>query len=149
MTLIMNFQGQIFRTLYPMNGVAGWHGTKGMWVNRMLGPLCELELTLSLVFQGHIFKKPLPKNGMADWHGTNGTWVNRMSDPFCDVELWPSPWLWPWIFKVKFWTVRISGMSVSIYMEWKGCDSIRCWTYYWPRVMTLTQVFMIKFQKAI
>ena len=30
--------------LYLRNGMADWHGTKGMWVNRMLHPLCDFQL---------------------------------------------------------------------------------------------------------
>ena len=29
---------------YPWSGVANWHGTKGMWVNRKSNPLCDFEL---------------------------------------------------------------------------------------------------------
>ena len=34
MTLILNFQGQILKKLYPCSGVVDWHRTKGMWVDR-------------------------------------------------------------------------------------------------------------------
>ena len=43
LTLTLDFQGQILKMLYLMNGRADWHGTKGMWVNRMLHPLCDFQ----------------------------------------------------------------------------------------------------------
>ena len=44
LTLTLDFQGQILKMLYLRNGGADWHGTKGMWVNRMLDPHCDFEL---------------------------------------------------------------------------------------------------------
>ena len=44
MTLTLDFQGQILKMLYLRNGRADWHGTKGMWVDRMLHPLCDFQL---------------------------------------------------------------------------------------------------------
>ena len=43
-TLTLDFQGQILKMLYLRNGMADWHGTKGMWVDRMLDPHCDFEL---------------------------------------------------------------------------------------------------------
>ena len=43
-TLTLEFQGQILKMLYLRNGRADWHGTKGMWVDRMLDPHCDFEL---------------------------------------------------------------------------------------------------------
>ena len=44
MSLALDFQGQILKMLYLRNGMADWHGTKGMWVDRMLHPLCNFQL---------------------------------------------------------------------------------------------------------
>ena len=44
MTLTLDFQGQILKMLYLKYGRADWHGTKGMWVDRMLHPLCDFQL---------------------------------------------------------------------------------------------------------
>ena len=85
-------------------------------------------MTLTLDFEGQIMKMMYLRNGMADWHGTKGMWVDRMLHTLCDFQLWPQPWPWPWIFKVKFWKSHISGMGWPIDMEWKGCESIECWT---------------------
>ena len=44
LTLTLDFQGQILKMLYLRNGRGDWHGTKGMWVDRMLHPLCGFQL---------------------------------------------------------------------------------------------------------
>ena len=56
--MTLNFQGQILKMLYLGNGRAEWHGTKGMWFDRMLDSLCDFEVTsrLTLDFQGQFFK---------------------------------------------------------------------------------------------
>ena len=44
LTLTLDFQGQVLKMLYLRNGRADWHGTKGMWIDRMLDPHCDFEL---------------------------------------------------------------------------------------------------------
>ena len=46
MTLTLDFQGQILKKKksYLRNGMADWHGTKGMWVDRMLDSHCDFKL---------------------------------------------------------------------------------------------------------
>ena len=44
MTWTLNFQRQILKLLYPWNGRVDQHGTKGMWVDRVLYLLCDLQL---------------------------------------------------------------------------------------------------------
>ena len=85
-------------------------------------------MTLTLCFQVQILKKPYSKNGRTDWLRMKGMWVYRKSDSICDFEFWPHPLLW--ILKVKFWKSSISRMGGLINMEWKGCESIGCWTHY-------------------
>ena len=132
LTLTLDFQDQILKMLYLRNGRADWHGTKRVWIERMLHPLCDFNLnstmTLTLDFQGQILKKSYLRNSMADWHGMKGMWVDRMLDPCCDFQRSPHPWLWPWIFKVKFWKRHISEMGWPIDMERKECESIEYWT---------------------
>ena len=43
LTSTLDFQGQILKMLYLKNGMADWHGMKGMWVDRMLAN-CDFEL---------------------------------------------------------------------------------------------------------
>ena len=44
MTFTWDFQDQMLKESYLRNGRAHWHGTKWMWIDRMLDPLCDLEL---------------------------------------------------------------------------------------------------------
>ena len=44
LTLTLDFQDQILKMLYLRNGKADWHGTKGMWVDKVLDPHCDFEL---------------------------------------------------------------------------------------------------------
>ena len=57
MTLTLDFQGQILEMLCLGNGRADWHGTKGMWVDRMLFLLCDLSDDFDLGFWRSDFKK--------------------------------------------------------------------------------------------
>ena len=41
MTFTLDFQGQNLKKSYLRNGMADWYGREGMWVDRMLHPLCE------------------------------------------------------------------------------------------------------------
>ena len=43
MTLTLDFQGQILKKSYLRNGMANWHRTKGMWVDRMFDPCCGFQ----------------------------------------------------------------------------------------------------------
>ena len=43
MTFTLDFQGQILKKSYLGNGMADWHGTKGMWVDSMLHLLCPFQ----------------------------------------------------------------------------------------------------------
>ena len=107
LTLTLDFQGQTLKMLYLRNGKADWHGTKGMWVDRMLHPLCDFQCSPHPWPWPWIFKvkfsKSYLRNGMTDWHGIKGMWVDRMLDPCCDFQCPPHPWPWPRIFKVKLW----------------------------------------------
>ena len=48
MTLTLDFHGQILKLLYLRNGGgADWHGTKEMWVDRMLDSHCDLNFDLT------------------------------------------------------------------------------------------------------
>ena len=43
MTLALDFQGHLMKMLYLRNGTADWHGTKGMSVDIMLDPYCDIQ----------------------------------------------------------------------------------------------------------
>ena len=86
---------------------------------------------------------------MADWHGINGMWVDRMWHPCCDSQCPRHPWPWPWIFMVKFWKCCISEMGWPIDMEWKGCESIGCYTHFVISTLTSTMTLTLDFQGQI
>ena len=106
------------------------------------------HLTLTLDFQGQILKMLYLRNGSANWHQMKKIWVDRMLDPHCDFELWPHPWPWPFIFKVKFWKSRNSGMGYSTDMEQKGCESTECWTHVVTFNFDLTHHFDLEFSTS-
>ena len=125
MTLTLDLQGHILKKSYLMNGMADWHGTKWMWVNRMLDPCCDFQCSplpwpWPWIFKVK-FRNVISQEIMADWHGMKGMWVDRMLDSHCDFKLWPHPWTWPWILKVKYWNRCNLGMGRSTNLEWKGC----------------------------
>ena len=109
LTLTLDFQGQTLKMLYLRNGKADWHGTKGMWVDRMLHPLCDFQCSPHPWPWPWIFKVKFKKKVISQkwddrfWHGIKGMWVDRMLDPCCDFQCPPHPWPWPRIFKVKHW----------------------------------------------
>ena len=74
MTLTLDFQGQILKMLYLRNGMADWHGTKAMWIDRMLHPLCDFEwpLDLDLGFSRSNFENAVSQ----EWEGRL-TWNKR------------------------------------------------------------------------
>ena len=71
-------------------------------------------------------------------------WLSLVSG-LCDLNLWSHPWLWPWIFKVKFWNSHISGMGGLIDMEQNGCELIGCWTPYVTLISHWSLIFKFKF----
>ena len=134
MTLTLDFQGQILNMLYLRNGRVDWHGTKGMWVDRMLHPLCDFQLWPQPWPWPWIFKVKFWKSRIS-WMG----WPIDMESKGCEsIKCWTHvvtfnfphhPWPWPWIFKVKFWKSLILWMGWLIDIDRKGCESIECWTY--------------------
>ena len=129
LTLTLDFQGQILKMLYIRNGIPSWHGTKGMWVDRIVTFKRDLTHELDPRFSRSSFEKGVTQELDARLTWNEGMWVDRMLDPHYDFELWPHPWPWPLIFKVKFWKSRNSGMGCPIDMERKGCESTECWTH--------------------
>ena len=80
MTLTVDFQGHILKKSYLGNGMADWHGTKGMWVDRMLDSHCDFKLSPHpwpwfWIFKVKVLKLLQLKNGRVDSHGMKGMWV--------------------------------------------------------------------------
>ena len=103
---------------------------------------------LDLGFSRSNFENVYLRNGRADWHGTKAMWIDRMLHPLCDCQHSPHPWPWPWIFKVKIWKSRISGMGWPIDMEWKGCESIGCYTHFVTLNVHFTHDLDLRFSRS-
>ena len=81
MTFTLDFQGQILKKSYLRNGMADWHGTKGMWVDRML----QLYFVTFNVHHTHDldlrFSRSNFENAVSqEWNGRltwNESYVNR------------------------------------------------------------------------
>ena len=136
LTLTLDFQGQILKMLYLGNGRADWHGTKGMWVDRMSHPLCDFQRSPHPWTWPWIFKVKFWKS-----HISGMGWPTDTELKGCEsIECWTHvvtfnvhlthPWPWSWIFKVKFWKCCIWGIGWPTDMERKGCESIGCYTLF-------------------
>ena len=80
MTLTLDFQGQISKKLYLRDGMADWHGTKGMWVDRMSDTCCDFQHSPQpwawpWIFLCKILKLLYLRNGKVDSLGMKGMWV--------------------------------------------------------------------------
>ena len=156
LTLTLDFQGQILKMLYLRNERADWHGTKGMWIDRMLHPLCDFQHSPHPWPWPWIFKVKFWKS-----HISGMGWPIDMELKGCEsIECWTHavtfnghltlshPWPLPWIFKVKFWKSRISGMGWPIDMERKGCESIGCYIYFVTFNVHLTHDLDLGFSRS-
>ena len=112
-----------------------WNRKIDLYHSKLYGIVQTSSYATSLSFHLHLgFSRSNLENLVSlEWErrltGTKGMWVHRMLHPLCDFQLRPQPWRWPWIFKVKFWKSSIPEMGWPIDMEWKGCESIECWTH--------------------
>ena len=134
MTLTLDFQGQILKKSYLRNGMADWHGTKGMWVDRMLHLLCDFECPPHPWPWPWIFKVKFWKCCISGMEWPIDMERKRCESIGCythfvtfniplthDLDLGFS--------KSNFGKSHISGMEWPIYMQLKGCESIECWTH--------------------
>ena len=131
MTLTLDFQGQILKILYLRNGRADWHGTKGIWVDRILDPHCDLELRphpwpWPLIFKVKCWKSHNSGMGVPinmERKGYESIWCYTYCVTLSyDLDIG--------IFKVKFWNNCIPGMGGPINAEQKGYESIGCYAYF-------------------
>ena len=128
MTFTLDFQGQILKKSYLRNGMADWHGMKGMWIDRVLHPLCVFQHSPHPWPWPWIFKVKFWKS-----HISGMVWPIDMELKGCEsIECWTHAATSNvhLIFKVKIWKSRISGMGWPIDMEGKGCESIGCYTHF-------------------
>ena len=92
LTLTLDFQGQILKMLYLRNGMADWHGTKGMWVDRMLDSHCDFRLWPHPWPWPWIFKvKYWNCCNLGVGGSTHLEWKGYELDMMLDAQ-----WDWPW-----------------------------------------------------
>ena len=116
-------------------------------------PTFDVPLTHDLDFG---FSRSNFEQGVSqEWvgHRIKVMWIDRMLDPCCDFQCPPHTWLWPSIFKVKFWKSCISGMGGPIDMEWKRVWVDRmlhplCDFQIWPQPWPWPWIFKVKFWKS-
>ena len=131
LTLTLTFQGQILKMLYLRNGTADWHGTTGMWVDRMLDPHCDFELwphqwPWPLTFKVKFWKCRISwMGGLIDMErkgcesiGCQTHIVTLNCDRTNDLD-----------FQGQILKICISRMWGQIDMARKGCESIGCYTH--------------------
>ena len=135
LTLTLDFQGQFFKMLYLRNGRADWHGTRGMWIDRMLHPLCDFQRSPHPWPWPWIFKVKFWKS-----HISGMGWPIDMELKGCEsIECWTHAVTFNvhlthdlnlGFSRSNFKKSRISGMGWPIHMERKGCESIGCYIYF-------------------
>ena len=98
MTLTLDFQGQILKKSNLRNGMADWHGTKGMWVDRMLHSHCDFKLWPHPWPWPWIFKVKYCNLGMGG--STHIKWKGCELDMMLDAQ-----WDWPWVHDHGAWQI--------------------------------------------
>ena len=92
MTLTLDFQGQILKKSYLSNGMADWHGTKGMWVDRMLDSHFDFKLWPHQWLSPWIIKvKYWNCCNLGMGGSTHLEWKGCELDMMLDAQ-----WDWPW-----------------------------------------------------
>ena len=143
LTLTLDFQGQVLKMLYLRNGRVDWHGTKGMWVHRILDPHCDFELWPHPWPWPLIFKVKL--------------WKSRNSGMGCPIDMeqkgCESTEYWTHVVTLKFDLTHdldlefsASNFEIAVSQEWEGRSSwnerdMSWWGVIptlWPWAMTLT-----------
>ena len=125
-SLAHNLDLGISRLNFQWKGQLTW--TKGMWLDRILNPLYDLELwphprpwpwTFNINFWNCHFQE---WKGWLMWNKRDTSWEGLLFDLEYNPDLGS--------FKVKFSSSCISGMGRPIVFKQKECGSIRCWTHY-------------------
>ena len=102
LTLTLDIQGQILKMLYLRNGRGDWHGTKGMWVDRMLYPLCDFQL----------WPQPWPW----PWIFKVKFWKSRISGMG-----WPIDTGWKGCESIECWTHAVTFPSpMTLALDFQG-----------------------------
>ena len=129
MTLTLNFQGQIWNSLYLSKMV--WLPRNEMQTYRLISrpqmwpSSLTLDMTLTLNFQGQIWNSLYLSQKWSDCQETKCKHIDWSQDLKCDHRVWPWTWPWPWIFKVKYGIGYISAKNGPIATKRKANTSIK------------------------
>ena len=119
MTLTLDLQGQILKMLHLRNGRADWHGTKGMWVDRILDSHCDFEPWPHSWPWHRIFKANFLNSCIS---GTGGQ-INMERKGYESIGCYTVPSMWPWAMTLTLdFEGQISKREGRLTWEWKRCE---------------------------
>ena len=136
---------KIWKKKYLRNDRVHWHGMKGMWIDRMLDPLCELELwPWTWIFKVKFWISCIGgMGGLTDmewkWCESIGCWtsyviMNYVLDLACSRP-----------------NIEIAMSQDWIDVEWEECQSIslpQCDLKLGPHPSPWAWIFKVKFGKT-
>ena len=123
LTLTLNFQGQVWNSLYLGQKWSDCHeinkqtyqlNSKASNVTTGLDLGCDLDLEFSRSNLESAISRP--KTVRLPWNKKQTYWTLCLK---CDHQIWPSPWPWSWILKVKYGICYISAKNGLIAMKQK------------------------------
>ena len=156
LTLTLDFQGQIFKMLYLRNRKADWHGTKGMWVDRMLHPLCDFQCSPHPWPWPWIFKVKFWKS-----HISGMGWLIDMELKGCEsIECWTHVVTFN-VHLAHDFDLGFSGSTLkmlslrNVRADWHGKKAMSvnrmlhplCDFQFWPQLWPWPWIFKVKFWK--
>ena len=153
LTLTLDFEGQILKMLYLRNERADWHGMKGMWIDRMLHPLCDFQRSPHPWPWPWIFKVKFWKS-----HISGMGWPIDMELKGCEsVECWTHAVTFNGHLTHDLYLgFSRSNFEKVVSQEWdgrltwneKGCESIGCCIYFVTFNVHLTHDLDLGFSRS-
>ena len=158
MTLTLDFQGQILKKSYLRNGMANWHGIKGMWVDRMLDPCCDFQCPPHPWPWPWIFKVKFGKCCISGMGGTIDMERKGCESIGCYTTLWLSTLTSTMTFILDFQSQILkksylrNGMADWLGMKGMWVDRMLdpcCDFQLYPRPWPWPWIFKVKFWKSL
>ena len=154
MTLTLNFQGQIWTSLYLSKKWSDCHETKSKHIDWSLDLKCDHGVwpwtwPWPWIFKGQIWNWLYLCQKWSDCHKTKSKHIDWTLGLKCDHQIWPWLWPWPWIFKVKYEFLYISTKTGPIATKRKA--NILIWTlglkydqWVWPWPWPWINIWILK-----
>ena len=123
---ILNFQFQILKQPYLGSVRAECHETKGIWVNKILDPICDLSFDLNLSFglldfQIRILTLLYVRNGWCYCFEMKGIWIDRI---MLILRFYFSAW------RILFYTSYVIRGSVWLSLGYDGNRDVSAVAFY-------------------